>query len=47
MKGVITMEKITKERLLNAGWYEDRKITISNMMQEYQKIGLEMPINVE
>lgn len=41
------MERITKERLLKAGWYANRKINTSNIVQEYHKIGLEMPINVE
>lgn len=41
------MKKIAKERLQNAGWYIDRKINISNIIQKYQEIGLKIPTSIE
>lgn len=37
----------TKNRLLDAGWYTDRKVNISIIKRKYEEIGIKMPINVE
>ncbi len=37
------MENITKERLMQAGWYFGRVIDISEFENKYKEIGMEMP----
>lgn len=41
------MEKITEERLKNAGWYRTRKIQISEIEKIFQKLGIKLPDNVK
>lgn len=41
------MEKVTKERLVKAGWDEKKTIDVSEIKEMYQKVGLVMPNNVE
>lgn len=47
MKGMdVNMNEITLKRLKEAGWNSERKIDISEIKLKYQKIGLEMPVNI-
>lgn len=47
MKGMdVNMDEITLKRLKEAGWNSERKIDISEIKLKYQKIGLEMPVNI-
>lgn len=38
------MENITKERLMQAGWYLGRIIDISEFENKYKEIGIEMQV---
>ncbi len=46
MKGINIMEKITKERLLKAGWTKTRKIDMTRIQNKYQEIKMNLPDNV-
>ena len=40
------MKRITKERLLNAGWTKTRKINITKIQDKYQEAEMNLPDNV-
>ncbi len=41
------MEKITQERLLNAGWTKTRKVDITEIQDKYQEAEMDLPTNVK
>ena len=41
------MEKITRERLLDAGWNENRHINLFDIKEAYRQVGIVMSPNVE
>lgn len=47
MKGINIMEKITKERLLKAGWTETRRVNITNIENKYCEAKVNLPDNVK
>lgn len=41
------MEKITQERLLNAGWTKTRKVDITEIQYKYHEAEMNLPTNVK